>query len=336
VNFAAFVGWKAQVKRDRPQVVDRSETRIATAFAHVRPAPSASSSPEHVHRCDLARTWCRVRGLPDAFAGRALVSEGVRHGLRTIFRVLAATGQAVAIPSDVYPVYWQIAAEAGVAAVPCDTFPRFDVESVLSGVAASGASVALLPCPLKLHGRAWTLAEAASARRWLTERSDRRLILDGVYSFGRRIDDVTRSLLDTAGVLYLDSLSKGWLHEHVFGAAIVPADDVELYQDAFRRQVPRQSQLALARHLLDAHANFPRQLDVALATARAGLLETLTGAGLTCDPPQNGYFAVVERSAEQVLDRCGLLTIPVSVFGAPDVQESPRCLASALPIPRGA
>ena len=184
MNFAAFVAWKAQVKQERPHVVDLSETSIAAAFADLRPSPSASSATGHVHRCDLARTWCRVRDLQDSLVGRTLVSEGVRHALMTVFRVLGASRCPVALPSDVYPVYWQIAAEAGVTALSFDTFPRFDVESILSGVAAAGASVALLPAPLKLHGRRWTAKEAATACRWLAERPDRRLILDGVYSFG--------------------------------------------------------------------------------------------------------------------------------------------------------
>ncbi len=328
MNFAAFVAWKTEIKRERPQVVDLSETRIAAAFADLRPSPSASSASGPVHRCDLARTWCRVHGLRDSLVGRTLVSEGVRHALTTVLRVLGANRCSVALPSDVYPVYWQIAAETGVTAVPFDTFPSFEVESTLSSVAASGASVVLLPAPLKLHGRRWSAAEVATARRWLAERPHRRLILDGVYSFGCDLDDPTRSLLDTGRVLYLDSLSKGWLHEKVFGAAIVPEDDLGLYRDAFRSQSPRQEQLALASHLLRAHAALPAQLAGALAGARATLRERLVDAGLAAGPLENGYLATVDRSAEEVLERFGLLTIPASVFGC---RESGRCLASALP-----
>ncbi len=328
MNFAAFVAWKTEVKRERPHVVDLSETRIAAAFASLRPSLNASSVSGPVHRCDLARTWCRVRDLPGAFVGCTLVGEGVRHALMTIFRVLAANRCPVALPSDVYPVYWQIAAEAGVTTVAFDTFPRFDLESTFSGVAAAGASVVLLPAPLKLHGRRWSATEAATARRWLGEHSHRRVILDGVYSFGRDLDGPTRALLDTGRVLYLDSLSKGWLHEKVFGAAIVPEDDLGLYRDAFRAQPPRQEQLALAFELLGAHADFPAKLAGALAGARAALLERLARAGLAAGPLKNGYFTTVEGSAQEVLERFGLLTIPVSVFGC---RESGRCLASALP-----
>jgi hypothetical protein len=113
----------------------------------------------------------------------------VRHAA---IRVLGASRCPVGLPSDVYPVYWQIAAESGVTAVPFDTFPRFDIESILSGVAAAGVAVALLPAPLKLQGRRWTAEEAATACRWLAERPDRRLILDGVYSFGCELDEVLR------------------------------------------------------------------------------------------------------------------------------------------------
>jgi aspartate/methionine/tyrosine aminotransferase len=327
VNFSAFLEWKAQIKRDRPHVVDLSETRIAVAFGHLRSHPIASSASARVHRCDLARTWCRVRGFPDTFAGRALVSEGVRDALTTLFRVHAAAGQTVAIPSDVYPVYWQIAAASGVTAVPFETFPHFDIDSILSGVAASGASVALLASPLKLHGRRWTSSEAAFACRWLAEQADRRLILDGVYSFGCDLDAPTRALIDTGQVVYLDSLSKGWLHEKVFGAVVVPADDFMLYRDAFRSRGPRQEQLVLAATLLDAHANFPRELSDALAVARASLTEKLVRAGLEHSHLENGYLAIVERTADEVLDHFGLMMIPASVFG---VRERGYCLASSL------
>jgi hypothetical protein len=329
VNFAAFVAWKAEVKQERPQIVDLSETRIASAFADLRPSPSASSASGPVHRCDLARTWCRVRNLPDSLAGRTLVSQGVRDALMTILRVLGVGRCPVGLPSDVYPVYWQIAAESGVTPVPFDTFPGFDVGSTLSRVAAAGASIALLPAPLKLHARRWTAAEAATACRWLAERPHRRLILDGVYSFGCDLDDPTRTLLDTGQILYLDSLSKGWLHEKVFGAAIVPEDDLRLYRDAFRAQPPRHEELALAGELLGAHADFPAKLAQVLGAARATLVERLGRAGLAPGVLENGYFATVERSAEEVLERFGLLTIPVSVFGCPDDR---RCLASGLPV----
>lgn len=329
MNFAAFVAWKTAIKRERPHVVDLSETRIATVFADVRPSPSAASASGRVHRCDLARTWCRVRDLPESLVARTLVGEGVRHALMTILRVLGAGRRSVALPNDVYPVYWRIAAEAGITAVPFETFPRFDIDRTLAGVSAAGASVALLPAPLKLHGRRWTAAEATSACRWLAERPHRRLILDGVYSFGCDLDDPTRTLLDTGRVLYLDSLSKGWLHEKVFGTAIVPEDDLGLYREAFTAQPPRQEQLALASDLLGAHADFPAKLAGALAGARATLLERLERAGLATGPLENGYFATVEKSAEEILERFGLLTIPVSVFGG---QDSGRCLASALPV----
>ncbi len=46
---------------------------------------------------------------------------------------------------------------------------------------------------------------------WLNEVPQRRLILDGVYSFGLPTDVFTQHLLETDQVIYLDSLSKGWL-----------------------------------------------------------------------------------------------------------------------------
>ena len=74
-------------------------------------------------------------------------------------------GRRVAIPCDVYPVYWRIAAAAGVATSELDTFPDFDLPKLLAQATSDGTSVVLLQAPLKLHGRAWTAAEADVAAR---------------------------------------------------------------------------------------------------------------------------------------------------------------------------
>jgi len=329
VEFSEFLRWKALVKRERPDVVDLSETRIARAFADIRPVVEPSPSFKNLHRCDLARTWCEVRGLPEALTKRTLVCEGVRHALRFIFRMITVQGSRIAIPRDVYPVYWQISADAGAQPLALDTFPDFDLEALLGVCATEGVRNVLLPSPLKLHGRRWTVAEASGAATWLREDPLRRLILDGVYSFGGDLDAATLALIDTNQVLYLDSLSKGWLHEKVFGAAIVPAEDQGFYERSFRESLPRQDHLYLALEMLSTYRDFPKELKAAIEHGRSKLLRVSEQAGLPMRAVNNGYFMVIEKSANEVLDKHGLLTIPVAVFGSTVAQF---CVASGLPI----
>ena len=193
---------------------------------------------------------------------------------------------------------------------------------------ANAGSVVLLPAPLKLHGRAWTAAEADVAARWLAEDGERRLVLDGVYAFGRPLDATMLQLIATDQVFYLDSLSKGWLHELVFGMALVPERDRESLQDVFRALQPSQRQLFLARELMTRFADFPARLANELAQRRAMLAHRLAEAGVTSRPVTRGYLVVIEADAGALLAAHRVLALPASVFGC---ERQNLSIASALP-----
>ena len=327
MDFRAFVDWSARARRERPNVVSLCETRIERALAGLRPDASNLQSTGVVHRCDLARQWCDLRGVP-SFSGRALVCEGVRHALAIIFRSFADRAIRVAIPRDVYPVYLQTAVEARVSFSTFETFPDFDLNGILTICAREHADHVLLPYPLKLHGRSWTEAEIQLAQSWLADDSARRLILDGVYSFGRPLEPAIQQLLTTDQVLYLDSLSKGWLHARVFGTAIVPGRDLERYVESFRSDGPAQSKLHTARQLLSHFDDLPRRLRHELARLRTDLHTRLAQAGLRVRGAPGGYLLAIEGDADELLEGHGLLTIPVSAFGGTSQNV---CIASALP-----
>jgi hypothetical protein len=241
---------------------------------------------------------------------------------------LADTATRVAIPRDVYPVYLQAAVEAGVSSSTFETFPDFDLVRILAVCAREHADHVLLPYPLKLHGRSWTEAETQLAQSWLAENSARRLILDGVYSFGQPLELAIQQLLTADQVLYLDSLSKGWLHARVFGTAIVPGRDLERYVESFRSNGPAQSKLHTARRLLSYFGDLPSGLRQELARLRTDLHMRLTQAGLRVRDAPRGYLLAVEGDAHELLEGHGLLTIPVSAFGG---TSQSVCIASALP-----
>jgi aspartate/methionine/tyrosine aminotransferase len=327
MDFTEFLAWSQHVSRTVPSVRRLCETRIARSFASIQPTVYVPVKFATVHRCDLAQLWCEVRGLPNRNT-TALICEGVRHGLGLIFKVLAQARLRVALPRDVYPVYWRIAAEAGLEAVAVETFPCFELRAILETSASSGTSVVVLPFPLKLHGRRWTEEEGDQAITWLREGPQRRLILDGVYSFGLSLDTLVKRLLETGQVIYLDSLSKGWLHELVLGVAIVPESDLDTCGNSFRSLQLSQTNLFLSRGLLSNFYRFPIQLTEEIERRRDTLLKLLKGTGMRVLPAGQGYFVAIEGSASVLLKEYQLLTMPATVFGSRLLQWS---VASALP-----
>jgi hypothetical protein len=328
MDFQEFLGWSARAIASAPHVIRLSETRIARALASRRYVPADPDEVPTVHRCDLVRLWCNVRGISVDAGQTALACEGVRHALQIVFRLLAARGTTVAIPSDVYPVYWKIASQARVQTFAFSTFPHFDIDRVLSGADEAGADVVLLPQPLKLHGRAWTEDEAVIAEQWLHSGPKRRLVLDGVYGLGLPLPSVTKRLIATDQVLFLDSLSKGWLHEQIFGVAIVPERDFASYAMQFRSLVASKSNLYLAHELLTRSPQAPRALVEELNRRRNRLLQHGLPGHIRTLSAESGYLIAVEASADELLTRHSLLTIPATVFGSHLRNWS---IASALP-----
>jgi len=326
MNFQEFIAWSAAVRE--PDVVRACETRISGAFADLRPALEPVEPPRKLHRCDLARAWCELRGLPPAAARTAMISSGVRHALSLLFAHMAAAGRRLALPTDVYPVYWDLARAAGVSTIGVPTFPELAIDALLDRATRAEVAALVLPDPLKLHGRRLTLAERAELVAWLRRDPHRRLVLDGVYAFGRRLDRDTLELLDTGQVLYLDSLSKGWLHARVFGVAHLPARDFDHLGPLFRAAAPTQTDLHLAARLLHDHAEFPTALVAAIDARRRATIDLLRARGLAPFPVDSGYFVGVEGDAGELLRTHRIVLIPGSVFGEP---QRPVALASALP-----
>jgi aspartate/methionine/tyrosine aminotransferase len=328
MDFGQFIAWSQSAAQATPDAGRYCETRIPRAFGSIRPRVDVPESFATVHRCDLAREWCDVRGLPPERARTALICQGVRHGLGLILAHLAQTGQRVALPEDVYPVYWHIAADAKVHAVAVETFPRFDLPAIFEICVRSGSSILVLPAPLKLHGRSWTDEEVIQAMTWLREHPGRRLILDGVYSLGLMIDALTKKLIETDQVIYLDSLSKGWLHELTMGVAIIPERDLADYADGFRRLQLPQGQLFRARAMIERFPAFPQLLTNEIDDRRHALMKLLDRVGVRALPSTQGYLFGIEGAASDILEEHRLLTIPATVFGS---KLRAWSIASALP-----
>jgi aspartate/methionine/tyrosine aminotransferase len=316
MNFAEFVAWQEQQRR-RPGVIVACETRVHAGLSALQPKPAFSEPPPKVHRCHLATDWARLRQAPAEWEKRALICRGVRHALSLLMRHWARARTAVALPDDVYPVYWQLAEAAQLKPVRFETFPKLQLPD---------AGVLVLTHPLKLHGRGLDDGEVAALEGWLKADSRRRLVLDAVYALAAPLDAAALKLMATGQTLYLDSLSKGFLHEKVLGVAVVPEADFAAHVEAFRAEPPAPRELAIAAELLRRTADFPASLRDALEARRASLQQRLSDAGVDATQVGNGYFLPLRGDARQLLERHRVLTIPFSVFG----REGEWCFASAL------
>lgn len=312
MNFAEFQEYRRGVRATDPDAIDLAETNHRVALADLVPALH-DADPSHVHRCHLAENWVSTFGLPSAWAGRALVSSGVRHSLSLLLAAFAADRLELRIPQDVYPVYGRLAKAAGA---------RFTTFRTLPGLALpEDGDVLLLPNPLKPTGRHLDPVEVEELRRWLEARPQRRLLLDAVYTFRARFDPSTLELVGTDQVILLHSLSKGWLHPQVFGVALVPEADRLRLGPSFRDAPPTQASQRAARELMLSHSHCPQRVAAELATRREAMCALLPAEvrgrmlpSTRMDPI--GYLVPVQLEYRTLLERYRLVAIPASVFGS--------------------
>ncbi|WP_037671520.1 hypothetical protein [Streptomyces griseus] len=255
MRFDEFQEFRQRQLSARSSLLDAAETNVYRALASTRPEPPTGMST--VHRCDLARAWLRRFELPEEWSGHAMVSRGVRHGLGVVFHWLRAVRARLWLPSDVYPVYFELAHAAGLAP----------------------ASYPTLPAP-------------ALPRSPPDHRPE---------------------------YLLLHSVTKGWLWPRTFGVVLLGPAQADV-AEAFRVDPPTSAQLRLADRLLTEHSDVPRQVVDELAVRAERLFERLPDEVLGAIPTASrtcpgNYFFPVGIPAETLQRECGVLAMPVSVFG---------------------
>ncbi len=244
-----------------------------------------------------------------------------RHSLALLLPELARRNGLMMMPSDVYPVYSQIAAASELVPECFPTFPELSLPD--------HGDWLQLPNPLKPAGRWLTNEELQSIKLWLEQDSRRRILIDAVYNFQTQIHPTSLALFETQQAFLMHSLSKAWLNPKVMGVCIVPEADWNDVVPIFRVNSPDQSCLRIANCLLRSHSDVPPAVDDEIHARRTRLARRLPNDILLqpIGDTSAGYFIPLNVSYESLLQTHNMLSIPLTVFGS---TEQHLCVASCL------
>lgn len=321
MDFRTFMKQRAELLQQYPDALDLTETNVVTALGGVRPQPSEAALSRQAYRCHLAEFWLDALNLPRSLKPQALVSQGVRHSLEHLFALFARQGTRAILPSDVYPVYLDI---ANAQRLSYCAYPA--ARSIVEALPALQGDVLLVTNPAKPWGRWLEEAEVVAIQSWLAQNPARRVVVDAVYTWNERFDSTTLALFATGQAYVLHSLSKGWLYPLAMGIALVPAQDVDLCTRVFRGLSLAQDSLRIAQSMLTEHPGFPSALSLILADVEAVLFQELAARGVTqirrTQPEGVGhawgrqrYHFIIEEDWQVLLKEHGVLALPASVFG---------------------
>jgi len=319
-SHAEFVAIKTALLSAVRDFVDISETRMARVLAPQLADAGALELPAAGHRCYVAEQWLDCFGLPDQWKSRAVITQGVRQSLSALFAHWATTGARVLLPADTYPVYAELARAAGCPFRTYQTFPEVDFSELHAS--SSTVDVLLLPLPLKPRGGLLDSVEQRKLFAWLHSGINRRLVLDTVYNFDTRLQQVTRALVAFDQTIVLHSLSKAWARPLVTGVALLPAQDEAELAPVLRALPVDRENLRLGQALLTHDQEQPERLVAYLKVLQSELVTVLADHDVAANLVQNTdepgqYLFVVPVDWRELLNEHLLLALPLSVFGSP-------------------
>lgn len=315
-----FVAIKTALLSSVGDLVDVSETRMARALAPQLTNTAMLELPAAGHRCHVAEQWLECFGLPAKWKSRAVVTQGVRQSLSALFAYWAATGARVLLPADTYPVYAELARAAGCPFRTYQTFPEVDFSELHAST--STIDVLLLPLPLKPRGGLLDSVEQRKLSAWLHSGINRRLVLDTVYNFDTRLQQLTFTLFAFDQTIVLHSLSKAWARPLVAGVALLPAQDEADLAPVLRALPVDRDSLRFGQALLTHDQGQPARLVSYLKILQEKLATVLTDHDISASLVRNTdelgqYLFIVPMDWRQLLNEHLLLALPLSVFGSP-------------------
>jgi histidinol-phosphate/aromatic aminotransferase/cobyric acid decarboxylase-like protein len=325
MNYETFRSWREAVLRTKtPHRLDCMNPEVA--LAHLRPTHPVTDPRKADDPFDA---WSIAVGFTVA-ADRQILGSGVRAILEGLFGVVKDRIDSVWLPSDVYPVYWQLSAT--LRRRPFLTLPEVDWGFLDQ---TGPRDIVLLPHPLSPLGRPLSASELNRLVEWLNAAPTRMLILDAVYLVAKPFDQELRELLNTGRLAMVWSLSKSWLSRGLLGMATVPV----VLRDELQKQVavPEPAVLSRVAAMLAHAPDFPFRLADRFSAAWSQLAPSIRAVCPAWRPPETGYFSIVEANFEKLLAAHDLLTVPASVFGSARTDLSVvTCLHHMESIERGA
>lgn len=309
MGFADFSALREKL-RASGGLLDMAESNLYAALPRSFPGRfepvGQSQDPKAAYRCHVAEAFLERWGFAEGFKARASVTRGVRQSLAGLFAMLAQAGARALLPSDVYPVYVDLARAAGLDCV----FYRARLGPPTAELLA-GASAVLVCDPLKPWGGAMGAQGEARLAAWArADPSGRLLMIDSAYAVDW--SPASRRLVEGGAAMGLASLSKGWLAPWRAGCAIAPSPWAARARVALAGFPKDEAALRVGFEALGKRAHMPGEVEQALRELSEQALGRL---GRECaDLEGSGYLRVSSSSADEWLAR-GVLAIPGSVFG---------------------
>ena len=321
MDFTQFQDFRRQWLKANPKGVDAADTRVydwSERFTQNRPVFVEKSQ----YRCHLAEEYLNWLALDEIGKTNILISSGVRHSLGIM---LKQTGSWIR-PNDVYPEYGKIEMACGAQAM---------TYSARAG----------LPWEMLENSRGWNLLICDPLKPWggqLDTQKYRRLLstalrqngmiwVDGAYA-KRPHPAVIEAIVEDLPVIWLGSLSKGWLKPWILGAVLGHPNVLGQWRVAFQNEKKDTDKLAFAWDLLTNHPQRPEEVEEICRQARIKLLGELDarGVGMGVSDPGHGYMLRHELPASKLIED-GILALPGSIFiDQEDLWSSQGSILSAV------
>lgn len=273
--------------------------RMPLAETEILPTPAQTLS-----------LWARSMNV-SSFLNDTTATKGVRSALKTLFTVFSEQKKQVWIPEDVYPVYWSLAQDAGLSPKSFSTLNGIDMDGFDN---AASSSALLIPHPLMPLGRKFTDDESHKLSSWLKQSSDRRLVIDAVYTYDTHFDGKTKDFLEDGQTYVLHSLSKGWLEPGAYGTIVCPPGDGPDIHGRFEN--PDASSLKSVFDIMSRQPDLPCLQEKKFEQEWKYYESILRNADPKFEIPPTGYFSTLRRDHLSLLEKFNILAVPASVFGS--------------------
>lgn len=266
-----------------------------------------------------------------------VVTLGVRESLDGLFRLINKLNYRLIIPSDVYPVYNQIAAKHGIFPYMYTSvdksinniFHSFTNSSDLQcnqeelhESMDSGKLCMLLTAPHVPTGQSLSDNDVKSIINWLDGDPDRLVIIDAVYAYDPLIyRDQFHKLFMTNKVIICSSLSKSFLLPLHYGVIYLP-QELSYFATLLNCVKPNTDLLNKASTVLVSNPDLPKYQSDFFKSKWDKLKPLLKSIQPNWTTPENGYLSTLPINFEKLHKDYNILAVPSYVYSQEKLYEA--------------